>query len=58
MLTNIGEVKIHLILIIVNGEPNPLNPGLDKFGNNISILASTYYIQSDKVAISPYRERF
>ena len=41
-----------------NGEPNPLNPGLDKFGNNISILASTYYIQSDKVAISPYRERF
>ena len=41
-----------------NGEPNPLNPGLDKFGNNISILASTYYIQSDKVAISPYKERF
>ena len=41
-----------------NGEPNPLNPGLHKFGNNISVLVSTYYIQSDKVAISPYRERF
>ena len=41
-----------------NGLPNPLNPSLDKFGNNLSILVSTYYIQSDKVAISPYRERF
>ena len=41
-----------------NGEPNPLNPDLDQFGNNLSILVSTYYIPSDKVAISPYIERF
>mgnify|MGYP003679463348 CR=1 FL=1 len=41
-----------------NGEPNPLNPDLDQFGNNLSILVSTYYIPSDKVAISPYVERF
>jgi len=36
---------------------NPLNPGLEKFGNNLSILVSTYYIPADKVAISPYIER-
>ena len=36
---------------------NPLNPGLENFGNNLSILVSTYYIPSDKVAISPYKER-
>jgi len=36
---------------------NPLNPGLEKFGNNLSILVSTYYIPADKVAISPYTER-
>ena len=41
-----------------DGEPNPLNPGLEEFGNNISILVSTYYIPADKVAISPYQERF
>ena len=41
-----------------NGEENPLNPGLKEFGNNVSILVSTYYIPADKVAISPYRERF
>jgi hypothetical protein len=41
-----------------DGMPNPINPGLDRFGNNLSILVSTYYIQSDKVAISPYKERF
>lgn len=40
-----------------DGTPNPLNPGLDKFGNNVSILVSTYYIPADKVAISPYQER-
>ena len=27
-----------------DGTPNPLNPGLEKFGNNVSILVSTYYI--------------
>ena len=41
-----------------DGTPNPLNPGLDKFGENVSILVSTYYIPADKVAISPYKERF
>ena len=41
-----------------DGEPNPLNPGLEEFGNNISILVSTYYIPADKVSISPYQERF
>ena len=41
-----------------DGTPNPLNPGLSEFGNNLSILCSTYYIPADKVAISPYQERF
>ena len=41
-----------------DGQPNPLNPNLEEFGNNISILISTYYIPADKVAISPYQERF
>jgi len=36
---------------------NPLNPGLEYFGSNLSILISTYYIPADKVAISPYQER-
>jgi hypothetical protein len=40
-----------------DGTPNPLNPNLDQFGNVISILVSTYYIPSDKVAISPHIER-
>lgn len=41
-----------------DGTPNPLNPGLDKFGESVSTLCSTYYIPADKVAISPYKERF
>ena len=41
-----------------NGTLNPLNPGLDKFGESVSILVSTYYIPADKVAISPYKDRF
>ena len=41
-----------------DSQPNPLNPGLNEFGNNLSILVSTYYIPADKVAISPYYERF
>jgi hypothetical protein len=41
-----------------DGQPNPLNPGLENFGESVSILLSTYYIPSDKVAISPYKERF
>ena len=39
-----------------NGTPNPLNPGLDKFGSSINILCSTYYIPSDKLSLSPYKE--
>ena len=37
---------------------NPLNPGLEEFGTNLSIICNTYYIPADKVAISPYKERF
>jgi hypothetical protein len=40
-----------------DGVPNPLNPGLELYGNSVSILCSTYYIPADKVAISPYIER-
>ena len=36
---------------------NPLNPGLEEFGSDLSIICSTYYIPADKVAISPYKER-
>ena len=41
-----------------DGTPNPLNPGLEDFGTNLSIICETYYIPRDKVAISPYKERF
>jgi hypothetical protein len=41
-----------------DGKPNPLNPNLQLFGTNLSILVSTYYISADKPAISPYKERF
>lgn len=37
---------------------NPLNPGLENFGTSVSIICDTYYIPADKVAISPFRERF
>ena len=37
---------------------NPLNPGLEKFGANVSIVASTHYVPADKYNISPYKERF
>ena len=37
---------------------NPLNPGLEDFGANLSIICGTYYIPADKVNISPYKERF
>lgn len=36
---------------------NPLNPGLEEFGNNLSVICNTYYIPRDKVSISPYKER-
>lgn len=41
-----------------DGSLNPLNPGLENFGANLSIILETYYIPRDKVAISPYKERF
>lgn len=41
-----------------DGTLNPLNPGLEEFGTNLSIICDTYYIPADKVAISPYKERF
>jgi len=41
-----------------DGTQNPLNPGLEDFGTNLSIICETYYIPRDKVAISPYKERF
>ncbi len=41
-----------------DGTPNPLNPNLQLFGTNLSVLVSTYHIPADKVAISPYKERF
>jgi len=34
---------------------NPLNPGLEDFGTNLSIICKTHYTPSDKVSIS--RER-
>ncbi len=41
-----------------DGTRNPINPGLEQFGTNLSIILETYYIPRDKVAISPYKERF
>ena len=37
---------------------NPLNPGLEDFGNSISIICQAHHVPADKVAISPYKERF
>jgi len=36
---------------------NPLNPGLEKFGASVSIIANTHYVPADKLNISPYKER-
>lgn len=36
---------------------NPLNPGLEKFGANVSIIAETHYVPADKLNLSPYKER-
>ena len=41
-----------------DGTANPLNPNLQLFGTNLSILVSTYYISADKPGISPFKERF
>ena len=37
---------------------NPLNPGLENFGANLSIICTTHYVPADKYNISPYKERF
>ena len=37
---------------------NPLNPGLEKFSTSLSIKVITHLMPSDKVAISPSKERF
>ena len=36
-------------------EINPLNPGLDQFGYNVSLICKTHYVPADKVGIT--RER-
>lgn len=41
-----------------DGTPNPLNPGLDDFGTNLSIICDAHYIPADKLSISPVKERF
>ena len=41
-----------------DGSLNPLNSGLENFGTNLSIIIKTHKIPNDKVAISPYKERF
>ena len=37
---------------------NPLNPELENFGHSVSIICQTHHVPADKVAISPYKERF
>ena len=34
---------------------NPLNPGLENFGTNVSVLCDAHYVPADKVQIT--RER-
>jgi len=38
--------------------PNPLETDLDQFGSNWSVIAKTHAIPSDKLGISPNKERF
>jgi hypothetical protein len=38
--------------------PNPLNPGLENFGNNMSVVCKCHYIPADKLSLSPVKERF
>jgi len=40
-----------------DGQKNPLNPALQRFGANVSIVAQTHYVPADKLNISPYKER-
>ena len=41
-----------------DGSDNPLNPGLEDFGSNLFVICKTYRVPSDKVGISPHKERF
>ena len=34
---------------------NPLNPGLENFGTNLSVIVKAHYVPADKVGISPER---
>ena len=36
-------------------DPNPLNPGLENFGNNLSVICNAHYVPSDKVNIEKSR---
>jgi len=35
--------------------PNPLNPGLENFGYNVSIVVNAHYVPQDKVSITKAR---
>lgn len=49
--SNVGEMEE-----FVEG-PNPLDTKLENFGNSISIVCRVNYIPSDKLNLSPYKER-
>lgn len=34
---------------------NPINPGLENFGYNVSIICESHYVPGDKLNIKPYR---
>lgn len=36
---------------------NPYSPGLENYGESISLICTAFYIPADKVSISPYKER-
>jgi len=36
-------------------DPNPLNPGLEQFGYNVSIICKTHVVPADKVGITKER---
>ena len=38
--------------------PNPLENDLDQFGSNFSVIVKSHIIPSDKLGISPKKERF
>jgi hypothetical protein len=36
-------------------EPNPLNPGLNQFGYNVSVICETHYVPADRINITRTR---